>query len=283
MPKSSRFMLVPFAAEGAALARRVTGVVAFLCATALAGCSTPALEGVETGQTGRNGSDGLMIPVPAGNPGDLLVATLGIKANPNTQGPEGWTPINGFEGFNGALCGSDSEGVSCQLSIFYKVADGSDTDAAFRWGSRRQAAGAVLRYSNIDALAPIGATRTARGTSAGPTAPVVMTTRPNSRVLRLTVVETDDARNFLVGSEVFIDAPNTVRFDMASFPAAAADAANGCGPPMADCSATDAAVALAASDNRNGTPGGSGTATWEILGGDQWLAASIEIKVASDD
>ena len=50
---------------------------------------------------------------------------------------------------------------------------------------------------------------------------------------------------------------------------------------MADCSATDNAVALAGSDNRNGAPGGSGTADWEILGGDQWLAASIEIKLAA--
>ena len=280
MRMSSCSLLVSFGAGGAAPVRRAAGLAALLCATALAGCATPSLEGVETAQTGRDGAPSLSIPVPAGEPGELLVAALGIKANPNTQGPEGWTPIAGFQGFNGALCGADSEGVSCQLSIFYKVTDGSDTAAEFRWGSRRHAAGAVLRYSNIDSLAPIGATTTARGTSAAPTAPVVVTTRANSRVLRLAVVETDDARNFLVGSEVFTDAPNTVRFNVASFPAAE-DGADGCGPPMADCSATDDAVALAGSDNRNGAPGGSGTADWEIPGGDQWLAASIEIKLAS--
>ena len=277
MRMSSCSLLVSFGAGGAAPVRRATGLAALLCATALAGCATPSLEGVETAQTGRDGASSLSIPVPAGEPGELLIAVLGLKANPNTQGPEGWTPIAGFQGFNGALCGSDSEGVSCQLSIFYKVTDGADTAAEFRWGSRRHGAGAVLRYSNIDSLAPIGATTTARGTSAAPTAPVVVTTRANSRVLRLAVVETDDARNFLVGSEVFTDAPNTVRFNVASFPAAED---GGCGPPMADCSATDNAVALAGSDNRNGAPGGSGTADWEIPGGDQWLAASIEIKLA---
>ena len=280
MRMSSCSLLVATGAEGAAPARRASGLAALLCATALAGCATPSLEGVETGQTGRDGADSIALPVPDGEPGDLLVAVLGIKANPNTRGPEGWLPVPGFEGFNGALCGSDSEGVSCQLSVFYKVTDGADTEAEFRWGSRRHAAGAVLRYSNIDSLAPIGATATARGTSAAPTAPVVVTTRANSRVLRLAVVETDDARSFLIGSEVFTDAPNTVRFNVASFPAAE-DGAGGCGPPMADCSATDNAVALAGSDNRNGAPGGSGTADWEILGGDQWLAASIEIKLAA--
>ncbi|MCY3844632.1 MAG: hypothetical protein OXH69_13945 [Acidobacteria bacterium] len=280
MRMSSCSLPVPFGAGRAATVGRAIGLAALLGAMVLAGCATPALEGVETGQTGRDGAGALAIPVPPGEPGELLVAVLGIKANPNIQGPEGWTPIAGFEGFNGALCGADSEGVSCQLSIFYKVTDGSDTDATFSWGSRRHAAGAVLRYSNIDSLAPIGATATARGTSAAPTAPVVVTTRANSRVLRLTVVETDDARNFLVGSDVFTDAPNTVRFNVASFPAAA-DGDDGCGPPMADCSATDNAVALAGSDNRNGAPGGSGTADWEILGGDQWLAASIEIKLAA--
>ncbi len=281
MPKPFRSMLVPPGAKSAAPARRALVLAALLGAVTLTGCATPSLEGVETGQTGRDGSGSLTIPVPAGNPGDLLVATLGIKANPNTQGPEGWTPVAGFEGFNGALCGSDSEGVSCQLSIFYKMTDGSDTAAEFRWGSRRHAAGAVLRYSNVDRLAPIGATATARGTSAAPTAPVVTTTRANSRVLRLAVMETDDARNFLIGSEVFSDAPNTERFNVASFPPAAG-ADDGCGPPMADCRATDDAVALAGSDNRNGAPGGSGTAEWETLGGDQWLSASVEIKVAAE-
>jgi hypothetical protein len=280
MRMSSCSPLLPFGSGGAASAGRATAIAALLCATVLAGCGTPSLEGVETGQTGRDGAPSITIPVPDGAPGELLVAVLGIKANPNTQGPEGWTPVAGFQGFNGALCGSDSEGVACQLSIFYKVTDGADTEAVFRWGSPRHAAGAVLRYSNVDNLAPIGATSTARGTSAAPTAPVVTTTRANSRVLRLAVVETDDARNFLIGSEVFTDAPNTVRFNVASFPAAA-DGADGCGPPMADCSATDNAVALAGSDNRNGAPGGSGTADWEIPGGDQWLAASIEIKLAA--
>ncbi len=258
-------------------------VVALGCG-ALVGCGSPPLEGVETARTGGNGASSLSITVPASTQGtaagDLLLATLGVKANPNTQGPVGWSAVPGLQGFNGALCGSDTEGTACQLSVFYKIADGSELKADFSWGTTRQAAGAVLRYSNADTTAPIGATRTARGSSSTPTAPVVTTTRASSRVLRLAVAESDDARQFLAGSLVFADAPTTIRFNIVSFPDAISDPTNGCGPPLSACNLTDDAVALAGSDVHKGAVGASGTGEWELPGGDQWLAASIEIKVA---
>lgn len=267
----------------AATARNRALVVALVCG-AMIGCGSPPIEGVETARTGGNGATSLSITVPASTEGtaagDLLLAMLGVKANPNTRGPAGWSAIPGFQGFNGALCGSDTEGTACQLSVFYKIADGSESTVDFSWGTTRQAAGAVLRYSNADTTEPIGATRTARGSNSTPTAPVVTTTRASSRVLRLAVAESDDAREFLAGSLVFADEPTTIRFNIVSFPDAISDPTNGCGPPLSECALTDDAVALAGSDVHKGAVGASGTGEWELLGGDQWLAASSEIKVA---
>ena len=265
MRMSSCSLLVSFGAGGAAPVRRATGLAALLGATALAGCATPSLEGVETAQTGR---DGRPLPLDSGagratpaSSSSLRSASRPIRT-PRARRAGRRSP--GSRGSTARSAGRTREGVSCQLSIFYKVTDGADTAAEFRWGSRRHAAGAVLRYSNIDRLAPIGATTTARGTSAAPTAPVVVTTRANSRVLRLAVVETDDARNFLIGSEVFTDAPNTVRFNVASFSRPPRTA--GADPRWRTAAPPTTPWPWPGSDNRNGAPGGSGTADWEILG-----------------
>ena len=261
--------------------RRQAWLAVAATAGLLAGCSGPAFEGVESAGTGKDGAPSLSIPVPASTrgdaAGDLLVSILGSKANPNTSGPDGWTAVPGFGGFNGAVCAADSQGAACQLAIFYKIADGSETSASFGWGSSRHAAAIVLRYSNVDASAPIGAARSQRGSSNAPTAPVVNTSRDGTRVLRIVVTETDDAMNFLDGSEVLVDTPNTTRANLVSFPDAATDAATGCGPPLSGCRETEDAIGLAASDARRGSAGGSGTASWELPGGDQWLAASVEI------
>ena len=261
------------------------GALCALAATSLllVGCGSPSFESTATNRTGVDGVGALSIPVPAreGGSGDLLVAILAVQGNPNTMGPDGWMNVPGFAGFNGATCGGDGQGTSCQLAVFYKVADGSETSASFSWRPARQAAGTVLRYSNVDRSAPIGATRVGRGSSSAPTAPVITTTRDGSRVLRVVVTETDDAKGFLIGSVVLQDEPNTARVNIVSFPDALTDPTTGCGPPLSECDATDDAVGLAVSDAYSGGAGGSGAASWELAGGDQWLAASIEIKAPS--
>lgn len=221
----------------------------------------------------------MSIPVPAGSgeSGDVLIAILGVQGNPNTSGPEGWTAVSGFSGFNGATCQADGQGTACQLAVYTKIADGSDTSASFSWGGRRHAAGAVVRFSNVDSVAPIGAAGPSRGSSNEPRAPVITTTREGSRVLRIVVSELDDARPQLQESLALTDEPPTFRLNMMSFPDTATDPANGCGPPLAACDATDRAIALAVSDTLNSVAEPSGPATWELPGGDQWVAASIEI------
>ncbi len=244
------------------------------------GCGpTPNFEEVGIGRTGEVGAGDVSIPVPPGENGggDLLVAILGAPGNPNTSGPEGWAPVPGFRGFNDAMCQADGQGTSCQLTVFYKIADGSESTAAFSWGGNRQVAAAVLRYSNVDADRPIGASNQRRGSSDTVTAPVVETTRDGSRALRIAVVELDEAGPFVREAAAMSDVPPGERLNILSFPTAADDPENGCGPPMAGCD-TDRAVALAVSDTRHRTAGPSGPASWELPAADQWLTATIEIR-----
>ena len=258
---------------------RLAAVAAGLC---LGGCGTPNFEDAVTGQTGPDGASSLSIGVPPGGNADLLVAVLGIKANPNTSGPDGWAAVPGLAGFNGATCQSDGQGTACQLAVFYSIADGSETSVSFSWGSMRRAAGAVLRFSNVDTNAPIGATRVQRGSSARPTAAMVQTTRDGSRVLRIVVSELDEAKTFLGGSLALTDPPPTLRLNMVSFPDASTDPVNGCGPPLSACAATERAVGLAVSDTRHASAGASGPVRWELIGSDQWVTASIEIRRLPD-
>ena len=249
----------------------------------LVGCGpSPTFEDAVTRYTGPAGASSLSIPVPPGVSGsaDLLIAILGVQANPNTSGPDGWTALPDFAGFNGALCQADGQGTACQLTVYYRIADGSETTASFSWGAMRQAAGAVLRFSNVDTNDPIGVTRPQRGSSDTPTAPVVTTTRDGSRVLRIVVCELDEAVTFLTGSLALADEPPASRLNVVSFPDALTDPTNGCGPPLSACDATVRAVGFAVSETRHSTVSASGTASWELAGGDQWVTASIEIKRA---
>lgn len=255
------------------------GVLASLLAV---GCGpTPNFEGAGIGRTGESGAGEVSISIPPrenGN-GDLLVAILGAPGNPNTSGPEGWTVVPGFRGFNDAMCQADGQGTACQMTVFYRIADGSESAATFSWGGSRQAAATVLRYSNVDGERPIGASNQQRGSSDTVTAPVVETTRDGSRALRIALVELDEAGAFVREAEAMSDVPPGERVNILSFPTAADDPENGCGPPMAGCD-TDRAVALAVSDTRHATAGPSGPASWELPASDQWLTATIEIRRA---
>ena len=263
-----------------ARSRRLLWCSGVLISLLAVGCGpTPNFEDAGIGQTGESGAGDVSIPVPSredGN-GDLLVAILGAQGNPNTSGPEGWTVVPGFRGFNDAMCQADGEGTACQLTVFYRIADGSESTAAFSWGGSRQAAATVLRYSNVDADEPIGASNQRRGSADTVTAPVVETTRDGSRALRIAVVELDEAGPFVREAAAMSDVPPGERVNILSFPAAADDPESGCGPPMAGCD-TDRAVALAVSDTRHRTAGPSGPASWELPAADQWLTATIEIR-----
>jgi len=262
------------------------GVIAAVVLLALPSCGkAPVFEALASADTGKNGASSLAIPVPAStqgdSSGDLLVAVLGVKVNPSTSGPSGWTAVPGMGGFNGATCSSDGEGIACQLTVYYKIAAGSESSANFSWGTTRQAAGAVLRYSRIDASSPIGATGQQNGSSNAPTAPGITTTRSESRVLSIALSEADDARNSLTDT-VLSGTPTTPRFNLVSFPLASVNASTGCGPPLSGCSYTMDAVGMAASDIRRKALGSTPPVAWSLPAGDQWVAVTIEIKRPPD-
>ena len=272
---------IRLARHALARSRRLAWCAGVLTSLLLVGCGpSPNFEGAGIGQTGVSGAGEVSIPVPPGEneSGDLLVAILGTPGNPNTSGPEGWTAVPGFGGFNGAMCQSDGQGTACQMAVFYRIDDGSESTASFSWGGRRQAAAAVLRFSNVDVNEPIGATNLQRGSSDTPRAPLIETTRDGSRALRIAVSELDEAGQFLRGAVALSDEPPSARLSIISFPTAADDPTNGCGPPLSACDEAQRAVGLAVSDTRHSSTGPSGPVSWELGGGDQWLTATIEIK-----
>lgn len=214
----------------------------------------------------RNTGSAITLPVPAGAAGELLVAVLGVKINPSTSTPAGWTPI--IAGFNGCVSASDpSIGIRAQLSAWWKVSDGTETSVSFTLdtaGNISQASGGVLRYSGADTTDPIDVFACGNGTSAAPTAPSVTTTSNDDRVLRLVVSDADDAKS------LFTTEPATKRFEIESSV-----------PFGPGASVTSEAVVTAASDEGQATAGPTGTAAWALPSSDQWAAMTVAIKPAS--
>jgi uncharacterized repeat protein (TIGR01451 family) len=166
-----------------------------VCGAVAPALAQPVLEGVATSTSG--GASSINLGIPASSDvteiGDLLVAVVGVRINPSTATPAGWTAVSGHAGFNEATCSSDDEGIACQLSTFWKFATGGETSVVISFGAAviRQAAGAVFRYSSTNTVDPINPVATSPGTSNTPTAPAVVTTENNSRVIQVVVSDTN--------------------------------------------------------------------------------------------
>lgn len=227
----------------------------------------PLFEAVDT----TNGvGNSMSIPVPASTSGsangDLLIAIAGVFENPATSFPAGWTAVDpGLAGFNGATCTSDGDppGIPCQLSIYWKFSDGTETSVSVSIspGSPHHYVGAVLRYSGTHASMPIGPVAAQNGTGT-PVAPAITTTEANTLVLRAAVGDADpggggDTQSPLIG------APATERFALQST------------TPQVIA----ASVMLAASDALQPAAGGSGTAAFTGTG-ENWAAATVGIRPA---
>ena len=229
--------------------------------------AVPSFVGVAEDRNGNpQGTTSITLPIPSGSDGDLLIAVLGVKENPSTATPAGWTPI--IAGFNGCTSGQDpSIGIRAQLSAWWKIAAAGDTQVQFTWGAQviKQASGAVLRYSGADAANPIGPSNCDKGTSAAPTAPSVTTTSADNRVVRIAVTDADDAKS------LFTSEPATKRFEIES--------TSVFGPGS---SYTSEALVTAGSDAPQAAAGPTGTVAWALPSDDQWAAMTFSIQPGTE-
>ena len=234
----------------------------------ICGPVVPRFESVITARTTDGEYAGgaattLKVPMPPGvQPGDLLIAIMGVAINPTVGVSAGWKKI----------AEEDCPDFKCELSAYWRIADGSETDITFDFGPNpRQAAGAVLRYSDVATADPIGDPATASGTTTSPTAPALAGLHPKTRVLWICLA--DNAQRTL-------DNPPAVsRFEQAStFPV---------GP---GASAAEAGVNLRGSDGVAAGDGSSPEVSWTLIrtfeggvvdpeyGGDPWRTLSIPIR-----
>ncbi len=227
----------------------------------------PVFEGVWTGRTNDPSYAGgaatvLTLNFPAAPVDNLLIAVCGVGFNPSTVGPTGWNQIVG--GLNDAVGGGNP--IECQLNVFWKLADGTETSANFDFGPNpRQAAGAVLRYSDVNAASPIGPHGTASGVSTTPQAPSIVTTEDANRVLRVALADAEQSQSLLQNP------PDDSRFSRASTE-----------PFGPGSSYTMDAVVIVGSDDCQPTAGASGTADWSVPASEEWVALSVAIRPASD-
>ena len=177
------------------------------------------------------------IPMPSGvQAGDLLIAVMGVAINPTVEVSAGWTKI----------AEEDCPDYECELSAYWRIADGTETGITFSFGPNpRQAAGAVLRYSGADETNPIGAHDTQSGTSTSPTAPGLAGLEPNTRVLWVALA--DNAQRTMSGP------PSHSRFEQAST-----------WPVGPGASAAADGVNLHGSDRLFGPGGASPAVTWTL-------------------
>ncbi len=228
--------------------------------------AVPTFVGVSEDRNGTpQGSSSLTLPVPSGSAGELLVAVVGVKINPSTTTPAGWTPI--IAGFNGCTSASDPGlGIRAQLSAWWKISDGTESSVSFTFGPNvSQGSGGVLRYAGADPASPIGPFSCDKGSSAAPTAPSVDTVSSDNRILRLVVSDADQAKS------LFTSEPATKRFEIESTTVF--------GPGTAY---TIDAVVTAASDAPQAGAGATGTAAWALPSIDQWAAMTVAIQPPAD-
>jgi uncharacterized repeat protein (TIGR01451 family) len=262
--------------------RFVSAALAMFCLSVGAVAQPPSFESVATGTAGQEGSQsGITVPVPASSAGaaagDLLVGVVGVKINENTVVPPGWTAVPGLFGVNTAVCASapatdPASGIRCHLNVFWKISDGTETSVTVAFspapGSKRQAAGAVLRYSGTHPTDPIGPVAFDNGASTSPTAPAIVTTEADTLVLRLGLADADEAKSLL------LTPPATERFNLAST-----------SPFGPGSSFTTEAVTLAGSDAVQVAAGNTGAASWSLpLSAadpptpEEWAAATVAIR-----
>lgn len=131
-----------------------------------------------------DGDPKITVEVPPGDTGDLLIAIVAVRAAKQARSdaraisaPSGWETID-----HGA-----TNANATTLGLWYRFAvDAEPARHVFTWrNGPGEAVAAILRYRDVDANTPIGASAFDTGDSNAPAAPSVATTAADTRVLRV--------------------------------------------------------------------------------------------------
>jgi calcineurin-like phosphoesterase family protein/fibronectin type III domain protein len=115
------------------------------------------------------------LQAPAGIvPGDVMLASIDVRALPTITPPAGWTLIR-----------SDSNSTVMTMATYYRVVEAGEP-ASYTWGFslKKAATGGIVAYSGIDTAAPIDAADGLVGTASSTIkAPSITTTVPHARLV----------------------------------------------------------------------------------------------------
>ena len=176
--------------------------------------------------------------------GDLMILALATDDNQSITTPSGWTLIN--EG--------DAGGDGPTLGVYYKFATGSEPSSyTVSWNGDEEAAAGIWNYSGVYSGIPILDSDVNTGNSNSPNAPSVSSIYPNTKVVRIYAVDDDD----LPGSPY--PGSHTGRFNLET--------------------STSGSVSLSVADTDQITTGSTGSASFNLSGGEseQWRAVTIVI------
>ena len=152
----------------------------------------PDFVAVDT-QTKRTSDDPAQITVnvPPGEAGDLLIAVVAVRATTLARmDPRAISTPSGWVGIDHGT----TDANATTLGVWRRFAvDAEPSSHTFSWDNGPgQAVAAILRYRGVDANTPIGASASATGESNAPSAPSVVTTAADARVLRFYVAADGD-------------------------------------------------------------------------------------------
>ena len=186
----------------------------------------------------------LTLTVPSGvNIGDLLVLILATDDNETVNTPSGWTFINVGDGGN----------AGPTLACYYRVANGTESpNYTITWGTNERAAGAIVRYSNVNTTNPIGVSGPNTGNNVSPTSPSINTSNNNSFIVRVYAAD----RYYLSGT---YPSGHTGRFNITP-------------------GNNNNSVSLGMADQVQTTAGLTGTAVFSLTSAEQWRAISFSIN-----
>jgi hypothetical protein len=117
----------------------------------------------------------LTVPAPAGiTAGDVMVASVDVRALPTITPPPGWTLIR-----------ADTNGTAMTMATYYRVAELAEPPS-YTWGFslKKAAAAGIVAYSGVDTVTPIDASDGSVSTSSTSiTTPSITTTVPEARLV----------------------------------------------------------------------------------------------------